>query len=200
MSLRNTLFVFGVALTLSTPAACTRRPASVSITPEQAVLSAAGEELELVAHAVDANGAEVNGRSPQWQSSDTAVATISAGGVVKAVKSGTTTITATIGGVSDTAQITVAIPATIEVNPTSLTLAPGSSHRLAAILRNEAGAEITGGAVSYTSDHPEIASVDAGGLVQALAPGSATLSVRSGNLSTRVIVVVADALPETPAD
>lgn len=61
----------------------------------------------------------------QWVSSNVQVATINASGLVTAVGSGTTTITAQSGGLSATATLTVALGATTPATPT-LAIIPGS--------------------------------------------------------------------------
>lgn len=56
-----------------------------------------------------------------WTSSDDAVATVDAAGIVTAVTEGTCTITAEFGGVSDTSAITVTNP------PEALSVTPASA-------------------------------------------------------------------------
>ena len=84
---------------------------SVEVAPADATLTALGDTLRLAATAFDANGNEVPDAQFSWESSDAAVATVDASGLVTATGNGTATITASTGTASGTAEITVAAPA-----------------------------------------------------------------------------------------
>ncbi len=81
-------------------ATVTVTPATVSLVP--------GQTETLVAATLDAAGNQLNGRSVSWSTSASAVATVSAAGVVTAVGPGSATITATAEGKTGSAAITVA--------------------------------------------------------------------------------------------
>ena len=83
--------------------------ASVQVSPTDATL-AMGTGLQLQVTLKDASGATLSGRSVTWSSSNTAVATVSAGGSVLATDAGAATITATCEGKSGSAAITVTLP------------------------------------------------------------------------------------------
>jgi uncharacterized protein YjdB len=80
--------------------------ASVSVSPATANV-AIGQTQQLTATIRDANNNILTGRTVTWASNGTAVATVSASGLVSAIASGSATITATSGGVGGTASITV---------------------------------------------------------------------------------------------
>lgn len=81
--------------------------ARVTVTPERATISKGGT-VQLTARAYDALGREITGRSISWSSSNTKVATVTSTGLVKAVtKRGEARITASVGGQSATATVTV---------------------------------------------------------------------------------------------
>jgi uncharacterized protein YjdB len=80
--------------------------ASVSVSPATANV-AIGQTQQLTATVRDANNNILTGRTVTWASNGTAVATVSASGLVSAIASGSATITATSGGVGGTASITV---------------------------------------------------------------------------------------------
>jgi M6 family metalloprotease-like protein len=75
--------------------------ASVTVTGTAAQLTV-GETAQLTAAALDANGAAVSGQTFAWTSSSSAIATVSATGLVTAVSAGDFQITATAGGKSGT--------------------------------------------------------------------------------------------------
>ena len=79
--------------------------ATVSVTGTAVI--APGGSSQLTALAQNAAGATLNGLSATWSSSVTSVATVNGSGLVSAVASGTTMITATISGKPGLLQVTV---------------------------------------------------------------------------------------------
>ncbi|HEX6534714.1 MAG TPA: Ig-like domain-containing protein [Gemmatimonadaceae bacterium] len=80
--------------------------ASVTVSPAKDTVQT-GETAQFTAELKDANGNVLTGQSVTWTSSDTDAAPISASGAVAAILPGTSTITATAGGVSNTADLTI---------------------------------------------------------------------------------------------
>ncbi len=81
--------------------------ASVEVSPATAELNALGATVQLTAEAFDENGDVVAGAEFSWESSDTAIATVDASGLVTGVGAGMARITASAGGGQGTAEITV---------------------------------------------------------------------------------------------
>jgi uncharacterized protein YjdB len=85
--------------------------ARVEVTPSTATVAHNGSQAErrvqLTAKAFDANNRELQGRTFTWSSSSNSIATVSNAGLVLGRDDGTVTITASTGGKSDTATITV---------------------------------------------------------------------------------------------
>jgi len=69
-----------------------------------------GASVLLTATALDADGREVVGRTCLWTSSDPLVAQVEPNGLVRGMRPGSATITATCDGVAGTAQITIETP------------------------------------------------------------------------------------------
>ena len=91
------------------PAASVPPPVgTVAVTQATALLSAPGATAQLEATVRDHNGQEMTGEVVTWSSSAPTVATVDASGLVSAVENGVATITATVGTVSGTANVTVA--------------------------------------------------------------------------------------------
>ena len=67
-----------------------------------------GSTLQLTAEAFDENGEAVAGVEFSWESSDAAIATVDAGGLVTGVAVGVATITASAGSAEGAAEVTVA--------------------------------------------------------------------------------------------
>ena len=81
----------------------------VTVSPSVDTVSP-GDTLRLIAEAYDENGHVVVGASFTWSSSNAAVATVDASGLVRGAGEGTATITATAGDASGTSEITVVNP------------------------------------------------------------------------------------------
>ena len=83
---------------------------AVSVSPAADTLIV-GDTLRLSAQATDANGHAVAGAQFAWSSSDTLVAAVGGSGLVRGIRWGVATITASTGGGAEgTADITVATP------------------------------------------------------------------------------------------
>ena len=80
--------------------------AAVAVTPTSSRV-ALRFPAALAATLTDANGNVLTGRTISWSSSDAAIATVSATGIVTGVAPGTATITATSEGVTGSASVTV---------------------------------------------------------------------------------------------
>ena len=111
-----------------------------------------------------------------WTSSDEAIATVDATGKVTAVKAGEAIITVTTtSGKSATLKVTVLQPATgIELNEEKVDLKVGETAQLAAAILPD---ESTDTEVVWATSDASIATVDANGLVTAIALGEAEITV-----------------------
>lgn len=113
-----------------------------------------------------------------WTSSNPSVASVSKSGVVSALKAGSTTITATINGVSLTCDIKV-----LSENLRSFTLKMGDTQKLQILG--------TTSEVRWHSNKRSVALVSSDGTVSTVAPGSAIIMayVDGRNVKARVTVV-----------
>lgn len=155
-------------------------PAVTSVTLDPATLELEIDETATLTPTVDAvGGADA---SVTWASSDVAVATVDADGLVTAVAAGTATITATSVfdvTVEGTADVTVLAEAVtgVAVDPAEATIAVGDADvQFTATVTAVSGASEE---VTWSSDDPAVASVDADGLVSAVAAGTATITATS---------------------
>ena len=110
-------------------------------------------------------------------------ATVSSTGLVTAVKAGTSVITVQASsGLTATCTVHVVAPnvpaESVKLSQTLLRLVPGEKTQLTATV-SPSGA--TNKTVTWESSAPEIASVDADGVVEALGPGDAVITVRTAN-------------------
>lgn len=108
-----------------------------------------------------------SGASISWQSSKTAVATVSSSGKVTAVAAGTATITASVNGTEFKCEVTVKAPS---LSKNSLSIAVKKTSTLS--VDNLA----SGAAVSWSSSKTAVATVSSSGTVTGKASGSATIT------------------------
>ena len=115
-----------------------------------------------------------------WKSSNAAIASVDANGKVTGVKAGEATITVTTedGGKTATCKVTVSdkeIKVTgVKLNKSETSLLVGGNETLTATVLPE---DATNQNVTWKSDKPEIATVDANGKVTAVKVGEATITV-----------------------
>lgn len=93
---------------MSVNATLTRPTVAAPATLVLTVASNTGSQLALAAVVKDAGGNVLTGRTITWVSSNPNVAQVDATGVVTPVSAGNCVITASIGAVSDTLNLTVA--------------------------------------------------------------------------------------------
>ena len=165
---------------------------TVEVAPATAELTALGQSVQLTATVRDQNGGVMSGASVTWTSGDAAVATVDGAGLVTAVATGAATINATSGSASGSASVTVTqAPAQIAVTPDSLRLtALAEQRQLTAEAFDANGNAIVGPMLSWASEDDAVATVDADGLVTAVANGETTVTATSGSASASVAVTV----------
>ncbi len=169
----------------------TQSVASVEVSPSVDELTALGQTVQLTAEAFDENGYAVAGAEFSWESSDAAVATVDAGGLVTAVAEGVATITASAGSASGSTVVTVMQSvASVEVSPSAQTIGLGSTLQLTAEVFDENGDAVAGAEFSWESSDAAVAAVDAGGLVTGVAEGVATITASAGEASGSAVVTV----------
>ena len=169
------------------------RPATVTVSPATADLTALGATVQLTAEVRDQNARVMAGATVTWSSGDTSVATVDASGLVTAVGNGTATITASGGSASGSAVVTVTQSvATVEVSPSVETIAWGSTLQLTAEGFDENGDAVESVQFSWESSDVAIATVDASGLVAGVAVGVATITASAGSGQGTAEITVTD--------
>lgn len=182
-------------VTVTAPAA----PIEVeNISIKSATEIAIGETETLI---VTYDPADANtGKAITWTSDKESVAKVDANGKVTGIAVGTAVITATTEN-NKTATCTVAVKAvsvtSVTVTPTTASLKINGTTTLSyTILPNNA----TDKTVSWSSDNPNVATVDANGKVTAVAEGTATITVKTKDGDkTATCTVTVTAGPPVPA-
>ena len=167
---------------------------SIEIRPSSITLVQVGETGQFTAVVHDANDRIIPGAVVAWSSSNPEIATVDANGLVTAVSPGDALITASSGGVSTSRPVYVEVapePSRIVLNISEATLsAVGQSLQLDAQVYGPDGAAIPGAAVTWSSSRPEIATVDATGLVIAVSNGTTRVTASSGDASANATIHV----------
>jgi uncharacterized protein YjdB len=163
----------------------------VEVTPAQAT-AAIGSKLQFKAVGKDASGQELPDKVKTWTAAPFDSATADDNGEVSFVQPGEITVGALIGKKTGYAHVTVSRPhiARIDVPSHTPPLAVGASHLLTAMPRNANGDPRSDISLSWSSENPAIASVDAVGLVHALKPGMARIGVAGDGITTDIPIQV----------
>lgn len=164
---------------------------SVRVSPPSRDLTV-GETAQFTVEPLDARGAVLTGRAVAWSSSRPNVASVSGNGFVTALSTGSAIITATIEGKSSVAAVTVSAPpvVSVAVSPSSATLVVGQTVDLEAEPRDASGRPLSGRAVTWSSNRPEVATVTSSGIVAAVSAGTATITASSEGRSGNATIIV----------
>lgn len=169
-----------------------QQPKVVEIGADSVVMTAVGVDTTLAAIVRDSTGHSITGAVVAWSSSDPAVATVTAEGVVRSQGAGAARVVATSGAAADTITVHVRpVPAAIVATPDSSTLtALGATATLGAVVNDAQGNPIAGAVVSWTSAAPGVATVSVSGVVNAVGTGRAAIVASHGAFTDTVQVVV----------
>lgn len=172
-----------------------RRAAALSITPGSASISA-GQKSQLNAKVLDQMGTEMVGQMVSWQSGNPAVAQVSSTGLVTAMSPGSATITAVSGSLTSNVVVSVVSTpvASVQVTPSSVSIALGGSPvTLSASAFDASNNPLSGRIVTWMSQNPTVASVNASGAVTAIAVGSTAITANVEGKTATVMVTVGSA-------
>ena len=179
---------------------------SISITPVDLTL-AIGINQQFTATATYSDGSTQDLASGvTWSSSSSSVVSINGSGVATTAGAGQTTITATVGSLSDTTTLTV-VPAhliSIDVEPKAVAIALGTEQQFSAVGTFDDGSTQLLTSVTWTSSLPGTATINPSGLATAVGTGSSTISAISGSVTGTASLSVSSAalvsIAVTPAN
>ncbi|MFN2492989.1 MAG: lamin tail domain-containing protein [Pyrinomonadaceae bacterium] len=164
----------------------------IEVVPLSATLDI-GMIQQFEAHAFDANGTEVSGVIFSWKSSSPSVATIAQNGLVTAVAPGSTDIQAVARGMHSTKiPLKVNPPppvlTSVNISPTAAVIGVGETQAFTAQAKDQYGRDIGGVTITFVSDNPAAATVDA--TTTATGTGSSTATI-SGRMSASTKITAA---------
>ena len=173
---------------------------SITVTPATATLEINGTE-QFSATALDQFGNAMTGVSVAWTSSNETVGTVDENGLFTALAEGTADVTATAGGVTGSAAVTVSaeepVLDSITVAPTTATLEINGTEQFSATALDQFGSAMTGVSVAWASGNETVGTINETGLFTALAEGTATITATAENKSAEATVTVTAEEPVT---
>ena len=182
---------------------------AVQVTPANPSI-ALGTTQQFTATAIysDSSKQDVTAQA-SWSAVDPTVASISASGLAKALKQGSTGIGATYQGLSGSATLAVtpAVISSLAVTPGSASIAKGTTRQFTATATLSDGTTQNETAnVTWSSTATAVATIDANGLATGVATGSATIkavhktAAVSATASLTVTPAVVASVAVTPAN
>jgi len=151
-----------------------------------------GQDVKLTVVATDASGQVVKQQPASYFAGPFDIAAVDDNGNVKLFGTGEVILGAIVGDTPGTTTLMVKPPSvkTIEIKTLKTPLLVGDSAQLDAVTRIFNGDPRTGVPINWTSDNPQVATVDAGGVVTGVGPGKATITATSGAAKTTTAVSI----------
>lgn len=166
--------------------------ATVAVNPPSTTLIV-GTQFPLQAVVTDVDGKLVSQPAIVWTVRDTAVASVSATGVVQGRAVGSTEIAANVNGKSGIATVVVQRTpvSSVVVRPTQVNAIPGVHVQLTGLAYDAAGNALSDRPIIWSSSNAVVASVDSTGAVTTEAVGSATIMATVEGVSDSAVFTVA---------
>ncbi|HYJ89043.1 MAG TPA: Ig-like domain-containing protein [Pyrinomonadaceae bacterium] len=165
---------------------------AVEIKPATSEISV-GDKVKFNAVAKDASGNVVKSTATAWFAAPFDLAGVDEAGTVSFFAPGEVLVGAIAGGktILTTVKVKARPVARIEIEPVKTPLFVGATTKLNAVARSSEGNPRNDASISWASSNPEVAAVDAAGVVIGVAPGEAKINATSGSGSGSVSVMVA---------
>lgn len=164
-----------------------------------------GKPLQFTATALDASGNPIAGLKPTaWFAAPFDLAAAEEGGTINFYNPGEVKVGAIVGGKLGFTTINVKSPraARIDIDSVATPLSVGGTTKLNATARSSNGNPLPRATLTWTSENPNVATVDPAGVVLGLAPGTATLRATSdtanGTMTVNVVKSAVTALSIEP--
>lgn len=168
---------------------------TIAVTPVRDTV-AVQAAVQVNAVARDSLGGVVSSAIIAWSSANGAVARVGLAGQVTGLAPGQAWVRASSNGASDSALVTVLAGATgsVSVSPSVDSLATGTVMGLQAVVRDTAGAVISGATVTWTTGNSGVATVTSGGFVTGAGAGATTITATHGGTSGSAQITVRNGL------
>ncbi len=148
-----------------------------------------GAEEVLVATVMPENATD---KTVSWSSNPSDIVSVDQNGKVKALKGGSTVISATAGDQTATCAVEVTVPVeSVSLDVTSMTLEPGAESSVLVIISPE---DATNRKVTWNNTNPSVATVDELDNIKALAIGTTVITATVENKSASCTIIVKEAV------
>ncbi len=179
------------ALTVTAPA---KTITSITVAPSGAIIPTRGLlNFHATAAYSDGSSADITSTAT-WSSSSTAAATIAPGGFAYGVSPGTTTISASLNGVTGSVNASVKTVSNLTIAPTSATIAAKATQQFTAeaTYTDSTQQDVTT-FVPWTSSNPNYATINSSGLATGVLPGTTNIGANWGGYAANAILTVTNA-------
>jgi alpha-tubulin suppressor-like RCC1 family protein len=159
-----------------------------------------GESLQASATALNSTGGVLSGRSVSWSSSNAAIASVSASGLISALAAGDITLQAMVDSKSGqiSLKVTLVPISSLTVSPPTATLPVGQAMALAATAKDSAGNGLSGRTITWATSDQNRATVSATGVVIGLAAGTVDVIATAEGMSGSTKIEVTPVVSTTP--
>lgn len=155
--------------------------ATIEISPSTVTLAKTGF-IQLSATARDSNNTAISGVAFTWSSDNPNILSVDSNGLASGLAEGTATITASAAGISKGASLQVKQIAAISISPADVTISRTGSRQFSATARDTDGMALSGATFTWSSDNPNIISINASGLASGQAEGTATITASADGI------------------
>ena len=189
---------FALLVAMATAISTAQQPTSAPTSTKLAELRPAtedisvGQKVKFTAVVKDASGNKTNAPASAWFAAPFDLAGVDESGTVSFFSPGEVLVGAIVGGKTVLTRVMVKPgPVTrIDILPVKAPLVVRATAKLSATARSLEGNPRTDVSINWISSNPDVATVDAAGVVTAISPGQATISASSGSGSGSVNVMV----------
>ncbi len=174
--------------------------ASIAISPSS-IAGNVGQQAQFKATLTGASGSVLTGRRVVWTTSNAAVVSVDTTGFATGIGAGSATITATSGGKSASAGVTVSGTggtavspvATITVTPGTISGNVGQSAQFTATVKDVNGNVLSGQTITWSTTNSAVVTVNSSGYGTGTGGGTAAVVASSGGKSAQAQVTVTGA-------
>jgi len=151
-----------------------------------------GQKVKFSATVKDASGNKTSAPATAWFAAPFDLAGVDESGTVSFFSPGEVLVGAIVGGKPVFTRVMVKPgPVTrIDIEPVKTSLVVGATTKLSAVARSSEGNPRSDVSLNWTSSTPDVATIDAAGVVTAISPGQTTMSASSGSGSSSVNLMV----------
>lgn len=164
---------------------------TVELTPESSDITV-GQKVKFRAVTKDPSGRTTPAAATAWFAAPFDLAGVDQSGTVSFFNPGEVVIGAIVAGRSTfiTVMVKPAPVTRVDIEPLKNALVVGTTVRLAAVARSAEGNSRSDLSLNWVSSNPDVAIVDAAGMVMAIAPGQAKITATAGGATGSVNVSV----------